>query len=437
MKKFIKRALLFIGVAAILYGVGRFAVVVYESYAFVERQPYMVMQTQNSITLKWQTPKEEIGSVSYGLTPKKLEHTLHEKTQTDTHRITIEKLQECTRYFYALSSASMNINNEGRSFTTLCKNAQNQKLWVIGDSGKAGADQTKVYEQMLKHINNDFDTLSMWILLGDNAYGSGTQKQYNKNLFEPYVELVKRFTPWAIIGNHDARRWAFYDIWDFPTHGESGGVPSGYKEFYSIDNGNLHLVMLDSETVDRSFDSPMAEWLSKDLAANKKPWVIVALHTPPYSDGGHHSDDDYDSGGRLKEMRESFVPIFDAYGVDLVLSGHSHDYERSKLMIHHTEKSDTFDAKKHLVQDAKSCYTKPLKATKESGTIYQVCGSSSKLDHANLKHPAMPFSFEQMGSLVIDITPTTLTSKFLTIEGEIADEFTIKKDGSICQEQIQ
>lgn len=435
MKKFIKRALLFIVVVASLYGVGRLAVVTYDSYVFVERQPYMVMQTQSSITLKWQTPKKEIGAVAYGLSPTTLNHVLLEEIQTDTHRLTIPKLQECTQYFYSITSLSMEIDNKGRSFTTLCENAQNQKLWVIGDSGKGGANQRKVYEQMLKYIENDFNNLGMWILLGDNAYSSGEQKQYNKNLFEPYIELVKRFVPWAIIGNHDARRWAFYDIWEFPTEGESGGVPSGHKEFYSVDNGNLHLVMLDSETVERSPDSEMAQWLRKDLSANTKPWVIVALHTPPYSDGGHKSDSDYDSGGRLKEMRENFVPIFDEFGVDLVLSGHSHNYERSKLMKNHTGKSDTFDAKKHLVQDANSCYTKALKATKGSGTIYQVCGSSSKLDRAELQHPALPFSFQRMGSLIIDITPTTLSSKFLTIDGKIADEFIIKKDNSTCQKE--
>ncbi len=434
MKKFIKRALLFIGIIGALYGVGRLGVVTYESYLFLEREPYMVMQTQNSITLKWQTPKEEIGTLMYGLEATNLSNLLHEEQLSKKHHITIANLKECTRYFYAVTSASMKIDNEGRSFTTLCKNKQTQKLWLIGDSGKAGDKQTKVYEQMLNHIGHDFNSLDMWILLGDNAYSSGSQKQYNTNLFEPYKELVKRFVPWAVIGNHDGRRWAFYDIWDFPTKGESGGIASQSENFYAIDNGNLHLIMLDSEMVERTPDGAMAQWLRKDLAANTKPWVIVAFHTPPYSDGGHKSDSDSNSGGRLKEMRENFVPIFDAYGVDLVVSGHSHDYERSKLMTGHTGKSDTFDAKKHVLQESPSCYTKPLQATKESGTIYVVCGSSSKLDHADLKHPAMPFSFEQMGSLILDITPTTLTSKFLTIEGKIADEFTITKDNSICKE---
>jgi len=429
LKNKIKKILLFVVAVALLYGVGRLIDVTYGSYVFVERQPYMVMQTKNSITIKWQTPEQEIGKVAYGLTKENQNHILMEKSLVDKHSITIPKLQECTKYYYSVSSTSLEISNKQRTFTTLCSNAASQRLWVIGDSGKKGKKQKKVYKAMKNYINDDLDSLNMWVLLGDNAYKSGTQKQYNKALFKPYKKMIKKFVPWAVIGNHDSRRWAFYDIWDFPTKGESGGVASGSERFYAIDNGNLHLVMLDSETVDRDADGAMAEWLKKDLQANTKPWTIVAFHTPPYTDGGHHSDNDYDSRGRMSDMRENFVPIFDKYSVDLVLGGHSHDYERSKLIAGHTGKSESFDAKKHIIQNSDNSYTKTLKRVANSGTIYQVCGSSSKLDKAELNHPALPFSMQVMGSLIIDITPTTLTSKFLTIDGEIADQFTIRKTG--------
>ena len=64
MKKIFKKIALFLLLALALYGAGRFVVVLYGSYAFVERQPYMVMQTQNAVTLKWQTPEKEIGTLS-------------------------------------------------------------------------------------------------------------------------------------------------------------------------------------------------------------------------------------------------------------------------------------------------------------------------------------------------------------------------------------
>ncbi|NOR58978.1 MAG: serine/threonine protein phosphatase [Sulfurimonas sp.] len=432
MKKFLKKTLLFLFIIASIYGVGRLGVVTYDSYLHVPREPYAVMQTQNSITVKWQSDEFEVGSLDYGFFSDSLSKNIKDEKKTKKHSITVSGLNECTKYYYKVNSDSLEIDNEDRSFKTLCKNADSQKIWVIGDSGEPGKDQDRVYKQMLKQIDNDFNKLDMWVLLGDNAYRSGTQKQYNKNMFEPYKELVKRFVPWAVIGNHDARRWAFYNIWDFPTNGESGGEPSGSEKYYSIDNGNLHLVMLDSEMRRIDANSDMAAWLKKDLSKNTKPWVIVALHTPPYTDGGHNSDSDYDSGGRMKKVRENLVPIFDEYGVDLVLSGHSHDYERSQLIVNHTGKSKSFN-KQNIVQDAKSCYTKSIKPTKDSGTIYQVCGSSAKLDHADLKHPALPFAFQEMGSIILDITPTTLSSKFINIDGNIMDEFIIKKDNTSCE----
>lgn len=426
MKKFIKRVLLGLVVLVAIYGVGRFIDVAYGSWQFVERQPYLVAQTQTSMRIKWQTPEPEIGKIAYGKTPDTLTNVLIEPTTSKKHSITIPRLKECTKYYYKVISTSLSIDNNGRSFTTLCQQKEKQRLWVIGDSGQVGANQKAVYAQLYKYIKNDYNELDMWLLLGDNAYSSGTQKQFNKTLFQPYLELVKRYTPWAVAGNHDTRRWAFYDLFDFPSKGEAGGVASGHEEFYAVEDGNLHLVVLDSETISRSSSGAMAQWLRKDLAANKKPWVIVAFHTPPYSDGGHKSDSCWDSRGRLCDMRETFVPIFDEFGVDLVLSGHSHGYERSKLIINHLGKSDTF-SKKNILQDRKTDYVKSLTEKKNSGTIYQVCGSSSKLDGATYAHPALPFSLAQMGSLIIELTSTTLTSKFLNIDGKIADEFTITK----------
>lgn len=416
---------------ALLYGIGRFGVNTYDSHVFVPRAPYSVLQTQDSITIKWNSPEFEVGSIEYGFFPDLLDKTLVDARKTKKHSITISGLNECTKYYYKVSSSSMSIDNVDRSFKTLCKAKDSQRLWVIGDSGKAGDDQTKVYNAMLDYIGHDFNKLNMWVLLGNNAYMKGSQKQYNESFFKPYKELLKRYTPWAVIGNYDAKRWAFYNIFDFPTKGESGGVPSGSEKFYSLESGNLHLVMLDSEMYRVDKNSDLVLWLREDLKKNTKPWVVVALHTPPYTDGGQNSD----SRSKFKKIRESLVPIFDEFGVDLVLSGDSHSYERSKLMVEHIGKSDSL-GKHNIVQDAKSCYTKSIKPTKNSGTIYQVCGSSSKLDHATLMHPALPFAYDQMGSLIIDITPTTLSSKFLSINGEILDEFIIKKESTPCKEKI-
>ena len=71
--------------------------------------------------------------------------------------------------------------------------------------------------------------------------------------------------------------------------------------------------------------SPMAIWLRSDLAVTTNRWLVAFWHHPPYTKGSHDSD----AEAELIEMRQNIVPILEAGGVDLVLSGHSHSYERS------------------------------------------------------------------------------------------------------------
>ena len=133
--------------------------VTYDSYGFVPRQPYAVMQTQNSITIKCHSNKFEEGTLEYGFFPDTLDKAKHENKKAKKHSLTIDGLNECTKYYYKVSSGSLEIDNEDRSFKTLCKNADSQKIWVIGDSGKVGANQTEVYKQMLNRIDYDYNKL--------------------------------------------------------------------------------------------------------------------------------------------------------------------------------------------------------------------------------------------------------------------------------------
>src|SRR6185436_19334444 len=120
----------------------------------------------------------------------------------------------------------------------------------------------------------------------------------------------------------------YYDAFVLPAAGEAGGVPSGTEAYYSFDYGETHFISLNSTQVNRSSTGPMATWLEADLAATSAKWIIAFWHHPPYSRGTHNSDVDIE----LIEMRENILPILEAGGVDLVLCGHSHAYERSYLV---------------------------------------------------------------------------------------------------------
>ena len=111
------------------------------------------------------------------------------------------------------------------------------------------------------------------------------------------------------------------------------------------------------------------EWLRNDLANNTKDWLIAFFHHPPYSKGSHNSDTETE----LIQMRQNFLPILEQHGVDLVLSGHSHAYERSKFIDGHYGSSGTFSSS--MVVQAGSGRTDGTGAyTKTAGSV-AVCGS--------------------------------------------------------------
>jgi 3',5'-cyclic AMP phosphodiesterase CpdA len=171
---------------------------------------------------------------------------------------------------------------------------------AFGDSGAGGADQLAVLEQM--------QTVPLRLLLhtGDIAYESGTMAEFESNFFAVYAPLLRSFPAFPSIGNHDDSS-IFRQVYDLPW--------SGPGNWYSFDYGDVHFVALDTNHVDQE----QAAWLEEDLAANQRDWVVVYGHHPPFSSGEH---------GSTSSMRDTFVPIFERHHVDLVLSGHDHDYER-------------------------------------------------------------------------------------------------------------
>jgi hypothetical protein len=217
-------------------------------------------------------------------------------------------------------------------------------------------------------------------------------------------------------------------------------VPSGTRRYYSFDYGNIHFVCLDSESSDRTGTGPMATWLRSDLAANGRDWLVAYWHSPPYTKGSHDSDNDFDTAGHLKEMREVFVPILESNGVDVVLGGHSHNYERSYLINGHYGKSPSFASS--MLKDGGSgrvgqtgAYLKPTRGPgANEGTIYSVVGSSGFATFpSGSRHAAMHVQLLQMGSLVLDIDGNRLDGRFVRETGAIDDAFTIVKGGLLVE----
>jgi len=271
-------------------------------------------------------------------------------------------------------------------------------------------------------------------MLGDNAYNDGTDTQYQAAVFDMYPTLLAHSQLWPTRGNHDdlydGSNNDYFDFFTLPTSSLNGAGGSQTEAYYSFDYANIHFISLDSEDSDRSVHGPMLTWLEADLVAANQEWIIAFWHQPPYSDGSHNSNDP----GPMTELRLNALPILEEFGVDLVLCGHSHAYERSCLLHGHYGLSQTLVDSMRLDQGDGSrtgdgVYHKPYDGQSPfPGTVYAVVGCSGFSEGGTFEHPAMVVTDTIAGSLVLDINDNILDAQFIDLTGRIIDSFTVVKE---------
>lgn len=421
------------------------AVVAWQAWLYIgdaryhgARAPYLQMQSPDAITLRWQSDEAVRGRVRYGTSAERLDRLAEEPLPVEEHEIRLNGLLPDTRYWYAVGSQEgIAYGGAGYWFRTAPRPGSQRplRIWVQGDPGRALpttlAGRDAVLNWSKAHPRPGLPELDLWFTTGDNAYRYGRNSEFQQHLFDAYPGLLRNVPYWPVHGNHDARRWAFYNIFSFPQKGEAGGVPSGDEHFFSFDYGLAHFVFLDSHATDRARGGEMLSWLARDLAATRQPWLIALFHHPPYSKGSHDSDEPGDSHGRMIEMRENALPILEEAGVDLVLSGHSHVYERSYLLDCHY--GDSGSLKPSMIVDKgmgnETPYRKPAGLMPHAGAVYNVVGSSAYADKGPLDHPVMAVSKRELGSLLLDIDGNALEARFITPKGEVLDHYRIVKEG--------
>ncbi|GAB3643734.1 metallophosphoesterase [Spirosoma arcticum] len=420
----------------------------------------------------------------------------------------------------SLSSSDMRFDLElFRTAPSVSLTTRPIRIWALGDFGiipTTGYNRhLKVRDAFTNYLSrNAIDHLDMWLWLGDNAYGWGTAQQYQKNVFDVYdsrldpsQRIMKQTPIYATPGNHDYKdksptvpglsqdpndpltrqthKIHYYDVVNNYTKGDYSGVASGREEYYSYDYGNIHVVSLDTygfeceKQPDGTYTCPngytildtdpdparngeprsaQVRWLKRDLEKAQQDsrikWIIVITHYPFYSMGTKDSDKDVE----IKPLREKFLRFLEQYKVDMVMTGHSHVYERSKPIRgqYGTESEYIADSLRFLAPSAPAidapgwyaCSSASLansmiyfkKSTDPANyPIHVVSGSGGamggkqiKNDPANPKagwpHEVMQQSYDKGGSMYLEITGNRLDAKFITEDSEVGDHFTIIKD---------
>ena len=406
--------------------------------ASLSRGPYLQQGTPSSVMVQWRTSAATDSRVRYGLAPGSLTFTTDNSASTTEHIVTLNALSADTRYYYSVGSTTQTLagGDLNHFFLTspLVGFPKPTRVWALGDSGTANSNAAAVRNAYYAFTGGTHTDL--WLMLGDNAYSDGTDSEYQAAVFNMYPEMLRKSVLWPTLGNHDGHTadsatltGPYYDIFTLPRNAEAGGIASGTEAYYSFDYGNIHFICLDSYDSDRSPSGAMLTWLQNDLAVTAQDWVVAFWHHPPYSKGSHDSD----SSGTLSDMRENALPILEQGGVDLVLSGHSHSYERSFLLDGHYGTSSTLTEamKKNSGdgrEDGTGAYAKPSTGpAPHEGAVYVVAGSSGGTGGGSLNHPAMFISLNELGSVVLDVNADRMDIRFLGSTGLRRDYLTILK----------
>ncbi|KAI4388358.1 hypothetical protein MLD38_000692 [Melastoma candidum] len=191
---------------------------------------------------------------------------------------------------------------------------------VAGDLGQSGWTKST-----LDHIYRcDYD---VHLLPGDLSYADYMQRKWDT--FGELVQPLASARPWMVTeGNHEEELiplvkdgfLSYNARWKMP-HEESG---SDSNLYYSFNVAGVHVMMLGSYA-DYSENSEQYRWLMKDLSKvnrEKTPWLVASFHVPWYNSNFAHQ-------GEGEEMKRAMEPLLYAAGVDIVLVGHVHAYERS------------------------------------------------------------------------------------------------------------
>lgn len=400
----------------------------------IVRGPFLQSGSPTNITICWRTDWFANSLVRYGTQPDLLNRSVEDARAVIDHALVLENLLPDTRYYYAVGTDT-HVLSAGldHAFVTAPTNTRPVRIWVLGDSGTAD-EAARSVRDAYKPFAFDRAT-DLWLMLGDNAYEEGTDDEYQKSVFDMYPEMLRKSVLWPTIGNHELgmgnyESFAYLDIFHLPTSGQAGGLASGTERYYSFDYSNIHFVCLDSQTSNRFPGGAMQAWLEADLAATAKDWILAFWHHPPYSKGTHNSDTE----SQLIEMREQILPILESYGVDLVLCGHSHVYERSYLLNGHYGYS--YSLTDSMILDHRSgrsldnqAYEKPAGGLGAGqGTVYVVSGNAGQRGgFRDGTHPVMYFSHAGLGSLILDVDGQRLDCTYLTSFGSMMDSFTILK----------
>ncbi|HLH30494.1 MAG TPA: metallophosphoesterase [Terriglobia bacterium] len=371
------------------------------------RQPYVQNVRNDGASIMWATAEPGMGIVEYSpdgidfqRVSAKQEFFSADQTASSTdfyqYTATISGLQPSTDYQYrAYVDRGAVWAGGGSTFRTAGPGPFN--FVALGDSGYASPEQSAIAQRILA------EKPAFVIHTGDVVYNPGgapgtSIDLYQRNYFDYYSAIMSCAPFFPCPGNHDfgPDLTPYFAVHSFPDL----TVPSAdYGQYYSFDWGNAHFVSLDAHKalVDAvNSGGQMLQWLDNDLRATRQFWRIVYFHYPPFAAGPNMTEP------REALVRQYVIPILEKYGVQVVLSGHEHSYQRSQPI-----RNSTF-------------------VTPHTGTNYLTCGGGGAFLYPVLDgYPYVAFGQSAYHYVRAQVQGTQLTLHAIRHDGVEIDTYTI------------
>jgi 3',5'-cyclic AMP phosphodiesterase CpdA len=327
--------------------------------------------------------------------------------------------------------------------------AQPYRFVAFGDCAAGTEDQKQVAAQAAKQ-DPDFVFIP-----GDIVYTRGRIAEYRQKFYPVYGPMLASTLFVAAVGNHDAGNrdlssspdgLAYFYYWAQPLNGPAhssfaslegpeearnafraaAGVNFPRMANFSFDYGNSHWLILDSHLYAEWSDASLRKWIADDLAATRASWKFVGFHHPGFNSSRTHFEDQW--------MR-ALSDVFEAGGVDVVIAGHVHNYQRTYPLTFRMAAAPPLPIREVAGEWRLDKAYDGDKDTTPKGVIYLVTGAGGARlydpeqtgNRSSWKEFTAKFNSRVHSFTVADIDGRAAEFRQISASGETIDRFRITK----------
>lgn len=294
-----------------------------EEKASFKVAPYLQFATQTSMVVMWETDDVASTKVEFGeAVLNSGEPILSQAAVIDgnrtMHEVVLENLKTETNYFYRTVSKTetgKEVISEIYPFKTAVNDSTAYMFALIGDSQK-NSKTPWAWERIADLVWQDRPNFVVHV--GDIVDNGNVLTDWTDDFFPGGQVLMSKSPMYTALGNHENDADYYYQYFHNPEP----------EYYYTFKYGNAQFFIIDTNR-DVTEGSEQFTWLEWELAKSDATWKIALHHHPPYSSEENDHGDSWKEASTMGTHARNLVPLYEEYGVDFNLFGHTHVYERT------------------------------------------------------------------------------------------------------------